>query len=161
MFDESLVVVSLKMTSQWRHKVMSFSDMDRFWSRWAWNSDVNELYSTCCHHKTSKNTSNLFLTNNWSFILGLLHRIYHEETESHKSIIWLVTSVWRHFKWHRLQTWTKPRIGIQKDVCEVTIAPEPFATKSWNSACLPPLCKRNVTKCFHFQVRSGHWSMSS
>ena len=121
MFEESLVVVALWMTSQWRDKVLSFSDMDSFWCRWAWNWTVNELDSTCYHHKASQYTSNLFLTNNRPFIFGLTYRIYREETESRKSIIWLLTSLWRHFKWERHQIWTQPRLGIQEDVCKVSL----------------------------------------
>ena len=49
---KKLKVLALKMTSQWRHKVFSFSDMDSFWCCWAWNSIVKELDSTCCHRKT-------------------------------------------------------------------------------------------------------------
>ena len=60
MFEEIFVVVALRMTSQWRHKVLSFSDMESFWCRWAWNWPVNELDSTCCHPKTSKYTSNYY-----------------------------------------------------------------------------------------------------
>ena len=40
--------------------------------------------------------------------------------QSRKSIIWLLTSLWRHFKYDRHQIWTQPRLGIQKDVCKVS-----------------------------------------
>ena len=40
---------------------------------------------------------------------------------SHKSIIRLLTSLWRHFKWDRHQIWTQSRLGIQKDVCKVSL----------------------------------------
>ena len=89
-----------------------------FWCRWAWNWTVNELDSTCCHHKTSKYTSNLFLTNNWS-LLWVLYIWYIVKKLSHKSIIWLLKSLWCHFKWDWCQTWTKPWLGIQDDVCKV------------------------------------------
>ena len=121
MFEENLVIVALWMTSQWRHKVLSFSDLDSFWCRWTWNWTVNELDSACCHPKTSKYTSKYFLTNNRPFIFGLTYRIYSEETESRKSIIWLLTSLGRHFKWDRHQIWTPPRLGIQEDVYKVSL----------------------------------------
>ena len=121
MFVEILVVVALRMTSQWRHKVLSFSDMDSFWCRWAWNSTINELDSTCRHPTTSRYTSNEFLTNNRSFIFGLTYRIYREETECRKFIIFILTSLWRQFKWDRHQIWTQSWLGIQEEVCKVSL----------------------------------------
>ena len=34
----------------------------------------------------------------------------------------ILAQVWsRHFKWDRHQIWTQPRLGIQEDVCKVSL----------------------------------------
>ena len=38
-----------------------------------------------------------------------------------QTIIWLLTSLWRHFKWDRHQIWTQLWLGIQEDVCKVSL----------------------------------------
>ena len=95
MFEESVVVVAFCMTSQWRHKVLSFPDMDSFWCRWAWNSTVNELDSTCCQPNYTSNYSS-WPMHGRSLIFCSIYRIYREETTSkcRKSIIWLMISLW-------------------------------------------------------------------